>query len=124
VLYSSELEAWGRQDGVQVLVTVDHGEPSWRGNIGLVTMLFSEFDLVPGRTIGLVCGPEVMMRFAIQEFNKRSVGDDRLYISMERNMHCAVGFCGHCQFGPEFICLDGPVFRFDRIRRFFDLHEA
>lgn len=95
-----------------------------RGSIGLVTTLFPRIDLDPRRTIALMCGPEVMMRFVQREFEKRGVSDDRVYLSLERNMQCAVGFCGHCQFGPEFICLDGPVFRYDRIKRSFNTREA
>jgi NAD(P)H-flavin reductase len=71
-----------------------------------------------------MCGPEVMMRFVQREFEKRGVSDDRLYLSLERNMQCALGFCGHCQFGPHFVCMDGPVFRYDRIQRFFNIREA
>jgi NAD(P)H-flavin reductase len=71
-----------------------------------------------------VCGPEVMMRFTLAEFARRGVPDDRLHVSLERNMQCAVGFCGHCQFGPSFLCTNGPVFRFDTIRSFFQIREA
>jgi NAD(P)H-flavin reductase len=124
VLYADELDQWRKCDDVQVLVAVDQGDPSWRGAVGLVTELFPRCRFNAQRTIGLVCGPEVMMRFVIREFLKRRVGEDRLFLSLERNMQCAVGFCGHCQFGPEFVCLDGPVFRYDRIQLFFSVREA
>lgn len=124
VLFGSELEQWQAAGRMQVLVTVDRGDDSWRGSIGLVTALFPRVKLDPARTIGLICGPEVMMRFVQREFEKREVDDDRLYVSLERNMHCAVGFCGHCQLGPEFVCMDGPVFRYDRIKPFFNTREA
>ena len=65
--------------------------------------------------MAMVCGPEVMMRFAVMELHKRGVPADRIYVSMERNMKCGIGLCGHCQFGPQFVCKDGPIFRFDRI---------
>jgi len=71
----------------------------------------------------LVCGPEIMMRFTILELQKRGLQDDQIYISMERNMKCAIGFCGHCQYGPNFVCKDGPVFRFDRVREIFGKRE-
>jgi NAD(P)H-flavin reductase len=71
----------------------------------------------------MVCGPEVMMRFTIRELQKRGMGVNDIYISMERNMKCAVGFCGHCQFGPTFICKDGPVFRYDRIQHLLAIRE-
>lgn len=124
LLYATELEKWHKPGDFEVLVTVDRADSSWRGSIGVVTTLFPGLKLDPERTVGLVCGPEVMMRFVQREFEKRGVRDDRLFISLERNMHCAVGFCGHCQLGPEFVCMDGPVFRYDRIKAFFNLDEA
>jgi NAD(P)H-flavin reductase len=124
VLYVDEIERWRKRDDMQVLVTVDHGAPSWRGPVGVVTELFPRCVFEPRQTIGLMCGPEVMMRFTIREFLKRRVTEDRLFLSLERNMQCAVGFCGHCQFGPGFVCMDGPVFRYDRIKLFFNVREA
>lgn len=124
VLYAAELEQWRRRGDFQVLATVDRGDAAWPGAVGMVTALFAQLRLDPLRTVGLMCGPEVMMRFAVREFQARGVGDDRLYLSLERNMQCAVGFCGHCQFGPSFVCMDGPVFRYDRIQRFLNTPEA
>lgn len=124
LLYTNEFEQWQRLGDFQVLVTVDRGDPSWRGSVGLVTTLFPRVAFDWQRTIGLMCGPEVMMRFVQREFEKRGVSDDRLYVSLERNMQCAVGFCGHCQLGPGFVCMDGPVFPYDRIKQFFNLREA
>ena len=77
----------------------------------------------PQHTVALVCGPEIMMRFTIAGLRDRGVAADRIYLSMERNMKCAVGLCGRCQFGPTFVCRDGPVFRFDRIAPFFNIRE-
>jgi hypothetical protein len=73
----------------------------------------------PTNTVALLCGPEVMMRFAVMELQKRGVPQGRIYLSMERNMKCALGYCGHCQYGPTFVCKDGPVFRFDSIASIF-----
>lgn len=124
VLYAQELEQWGRQDDFQVLVTVDRGDPTWHGPVGVVTELFPRCRFEPRRAVGLMCGPEVMMRFTVRELLRRGVPEGRLYLGLERNMQCAVGLCGHCQFGPEFVCMDGPVFRYDRIRPFFNTREA
>jgi NAD(P)H-flavin reductase len=124
VLYPAELDRWQQCDDFQVLRTVGRGDPSWGGSVGVVTTLFPGVTFDPQRTVGLMCGPEVMMRIVQREFEKRGVGPDRLYLSLERNMQCAVGFCGHCQFGPQFVCTNGPVFRYDRIERFFNLREA
>jgi NAD(P)H-flavin reductase len=71
----------------------------------------------------MICGPEVMMRFTVRELESRGVETKQIYISMERNMKCAVGFCGHCQFGPHFVCKEGPVFRYDRIAPFLAVRE-
>lgn len=124
VLYAAELAEWGKRGDIQVLVTVDRADPDWRGSVGLVTSLFQRVDFDPQRAVGLTCGPEVMMRFTLREFLSRGVTEDRVYFSLERNMQCAVGFCGHCQFGPNFVCMNGPVFRYDRIRPFFEVREA
>lgn len=124
LLYTDQLHEWGRRFDIEVFVTVDRGSPTWSGGVGLVTTLFPRVSMDADRTIGLVCGPEVMMRFVLAEFEKRGVADDRLYLSMERNMHCAIGFCGHCQLGPAFVCMDGPVFRYDRMRPYIHVREV
>jgi NAD(P)H-flavin reductase len=71
----------------------------------------------------MVCGPEVMMRFTVRELEARGIGRENIFISLERNMKCAIGFCGHCQFGPTFVCKDGPVFRFDQVQTLFAKRE-
>lgn len=119
ILYKHELERWRGKFDLEIQVTVDRGASGWRGNVGVVTSLAGRAPIDPSNTVALVCGPEVMMRFAVIELQKRGVDARRIYVSMERNMKCAVGFCGHCQYGPNFICKDGPVFRFDRIEPIF-----
>lgn len=123
VLYRKELGAWARQPHTQVLFTVDYGGVSWRGRVGVVTTLFKYVRLQPAQTVAMVCGPEVMMRFVAHELTARGVAAENLYLSMERNMKCAVGFCGHCQWGPHFICKDGPVFSYDRIQPLLEKYE-
>ncbi len=118
LLFRNEMREWGRSiPDAQVLATVDTGGPSWRGHVDVVTKLFDFVKLQPGRTIAFTCGPEIMMRFATRELKIRKFADDRIFLSMERNMKCAVGFCGHCQMGPYFICKDGPVFSYAQMRR-------
>jgi NAD(P)H-flavin reductase len=124
LLFAAELKEWSQRPDFQVLMTVDTADMSWNEKVGVVTTLFSIADFDPQKTVGLMCGPEVMMHFAQREFVKRGVRDERLYVSMERNMQCAIGMCGHCQFGPNFACIDGPVYRLDRIRRFWEVREA
>ncbi len=123
LLYRRELERWRGRFDLQVEVTVDAAGEGWYGHVGVVTKLIPRAEFDPDEAVALVCGPEIMMRFAVKALHERGVSPDNIYISMERNMKCAVGFCGHCQFGPEFVCKDGPVFRFREIERFFRVRE-
>ncbi len=124
LLYQRELHRWRARFDLEVEITVDSATSSWRGNVGVVTTLIPRAPFDPSSTIALVCGPEVMMRFTVLELQKRGLPSENIYISMERNMKCAIGFCGHCQFGPMFICKDGPVFRFDQVQPFFGKREV
>lgn len=123
LLYGKQLAAWARHRDTQVLVTVDYGGLSWRGHVGVVTSLFKYARLKPSRSVAMVCGPEIMMRFVTRELVSLGLSRDDIYLSMERNMKCAVGFCGHCQYGPHFICKDGPVFPYERIRSLLEKYE-
>lgn len=109
LLFCDEYEAW-RHAGVVVSVIVDTAPPGWTGRVGVVTKLIAPALDDPRRTIAVMCGPEVMMRFAANELLDRGVRPEGVQVSLERNMHCAVGLCGRCQLGPRFVCHDGPVF--------------
>jgi NAD(P)H-flavin reductase len=123
ILYSAELEEWRRRLDMNIEITVDHADTDWRGHVGVVTTLIPRAKFDPLHSIAVVCGPEVMMRFSIMALKDAGLADDAIWLSMERNMKCAIGFCGHCQFGPVFVCKDGPVFRYDRIRHLLTLKE-
>lgn len=123
MLYRHELEDWRRRLDIDIEVTVDHADRQWRGNVGVVPMLIPRAAFDPQKAMALICGPEVMMRFTVNALREAGVAPERIYVSMERNMKCAIGLCGHCQFGPSFICKDGPVMRFDRIAPIFALRE-
>ncbi|MGQ9887223.1 MAG: FAD/NAD(P)-binding protein [Aggregatilineales bacterium] len=116
ILFRRELEKWRARFDLEIYVTVDYASPRWHSNVGVVTKLIPKAPFDPLNTVALVCGPEVMMRFTAIELTKRGVRPDDIYISMERNMKCAIGFCGHCQFGPMFICKDGPVFTYRQVQ--------
>jgi NAD(P)H-flavin reductase len=124
ILYAQELPELMKEAKLQALVTVDRAGRDWTGNVGVVTTLIAKTQFDPGNALAMVCGPEVMMRFTLRELQKRGMRTDSVYISMERNMKCAVGFCGHCQFGPTFICKDGPVFRYDQIQHLLAIREV
>jgi NAD(P)H-flavin reductase len=123
LLFREELEEWRRRLDIDIEVTVDHADADWRGNVGVVPGLIPRAAFDPQEAIALVCGPEVMMRFTVSALREAGIADDRIYISMERNMKCAIGLCGHCQFGSAFICKDGPVIRYDRIADIFAVRE-
>jgi NAD(P)H-flavin reductase len=124
LLFRKELEEWRGRFDLNVEVTVDTASAqTWRGDVGVVTRLIPRADFDARHTTALVCGPEVMMRFTIPELQERGVALQRIHVSMERNMKCAIGFCGHCQYGPTFICKDGPVFSFARIQEIFGKRE-
>jgi NAD(P)H-flavin reductase len=116
ILYRKEIEQWRKRSDIKIDMTVDRATGAWRGNVGVVTTLIPKATFDSSSTVALVCGPEVMMRFTIAELQKRGISDENIYVSMERNMKCGFGFCGHCQFGPFFVCKDGPVFRYDRVK--------
>jgi len=123
ILYTKELQKWAKRADLETRVTVDRATQDWAGNTGVVTTLIAKAQFAPANMVALVCGPEIMMRFTIRELQKRGVGNHSIYISMERNMKCALGFCGHCQFGPTFICKEGPVFRYDSIQHLLAIRE-
>lgn len=123
ILFRRELEKWSARLDTFVDVTVDRASQGWHGNVGVVTRLIGRGGFDADNTVAMICGPEVMMRFSVQALNDKGVSNSRIYTSMERNMKCAVGFCGHCQFGNHFVCRDGPVFRFDRIKELFKVRE-
>jgi len=111
LLFRDELDAWAAA-GVDVAITVDRATPAWRGRVGLVTRLIDGIEADPARTLAVVCGPEVMMRFTVSALTDRGVAPERMHVSLERNMQCAVGLCGHCQLGTVLVCRDGPVFAY------------
>ncbi len=123
LLYGRELVQWRSRFDLQVEVTVDSPSDGWKGNVGVVTTLIPRAGIDPADAMAMVCGPEVMMRFAIAALQARGVPAEAIYLSMERNMKCAVGLCGHCQFGPHFVCRQGPVFRLPQVEPLMRIRE-
>lgn len=122
LLYTGEYDSW-RDNKIDVEITVDIGAAGWNGHVGVVPVLFYQLRLDPRRTAVLSCGPEIMMRFVVFEALARKVPPQSIYVSMERNMSCAMGFCGHCQVGPYFVCKDGPVFSYEQVEPLFNLED-
>lgn len=124
VVFQQEMQQWHLQGGIEVAITVDHAGREWSGKVGVVTDLLQNRTFDTAKTIAMVCGPEVMMRFAAYSLLDHGVAANQMYLSMERNMKCAIGMCGRCQYGPFFVCKDGPVFSFDRVQRLFRIREV
>ncbi len=123
LLYRDELEAWGAEPGIELRVTVDSATGPWSGEVGVVTKPIGRAVFDPDRTVAMLCGPEVMMRFAARALGDQGVAAERIHVSLERNMKCAVTQCGRCQFGPTFICREGAVMRFGEIQEIFEVRE-
>ena len=124
ILFAKEIETWRGRFDVNVEVTVDRAGADWHGRVGVVTTLVPRAQFDPANTVAFVCGPEIMMHFTQRELDRHGVSDEHIWVSMERNMKCGVGFCGHCQFGPLFVCKDGPVFRYDRVASLLGVREV
>ena len=115
LVFRRELVRWRARGDLQVEVTVDAAVEPWRGQVGVVPKLIEGARFDPAATTAFIVGPEIMMRFSAQALLDRGVPPSRIFVSMERNMQCGVGHCGHCQLGPTLICRDGPVYRWDML---------
>lgn len=115
LIWRSQYDAWAQMPDVNVMLAADVAPPGWHGHVGLVTALFDRLEFEPGRSIAMLCGPEVMMRISAEHLQARGLAEDAIYLSMERNMQCAVGHCGHCQLGGSFVCRDGPIFAWPEV---------
>lgn len=123
ILYYPELPFW-RDQGIEVELTVDRADESWSGNVGVVPLLIDRIQsLDPTQTTVVMCGPEVMMHYSAIGCLRRRIPAESIWLSMERNMQCAVGFCGHCQLGPHFVCKNGPVFRYDQLESWMRIRD-
>jgi NAD(P)H-flavin reductase len=123
LLYASELERWRARFDVSLHVTVDAASADWRGRVGVVTTLLPRTTFAADNVLAMLVGPEVMMRFTAAALRDRDVPAESIWVSLERSMKCGVGWCGHCQLGPLFVCKDGPVARLDRVQRWMGVRE-
>ncbi len=114
-LYRELIRSWTKSPDLTVVSTVDHPTPGWRGRVGLVTAPLAQVELDPARTVAFLCGPEVMIRFSAELLRERGMPADHIRLSLERNMKCGIGLCGHCQLGPLLLCRDGPVVHYGQV---------
>ncbi len=122
-LYRKEIEQWSKRDDLDVLLTVDEGDGDWQGRVGVVTTILDGIEMDLSKGVAVVCGPPVMMKFATKKLIDLGFKKSNLYLSMEKNMSCGFGKCGHCRIGTYYTCKDGPVFRFDKISGFANIWE-
>jgi len=123
LIYADQLDEWTKRDKFEVLVTVDEANNGWKGNVGVVTTLVGKAKLNLTKTAAIVCGPPIMMKFTTLELVQTGLAKNRLYLSMEKNMSCGLGKCGHCRLGPYYVCQDGPVFTYNKIEALAGLWE-
>jgi len=122
LLFKNELQHW-QGLGFEIQTSLDRAAANWSGHVGFVTSLIAKHLPHPENTLALLCGPEIMMKVGIQELIRSKIVEQNVYLSMERNMLCAVGFCGHCQYGPYFICKDGPIFSYEQLKTWLTIKE-
>ena len=123
LIYRSETEEWAKRKDLDLRVTVDEGDSQWQGHVGLVTTILDNLDMDCKGGLAIVCGPPIMMKFAIKKLLDLGFKDENVYLSMEKNMSCGIGKCGHCRLGTYYACKDGPVFTYDKIREFPQIWE-
>ena len=123
LLYVSQHDVW-RTAGISVHCTIDRPNPDWKEHVGVVTLLLDRLSLSSPKTALLMtCGPEVMMRYVAQSAIALGMTEENIWVTLERNMNCAIGLCGHCQMGPKFLCKDGPVFPFNQVSKWLRVHD-
>ncbi|HFE51816.1 MAG TPA: oxidoreductase [Bacteroidetes bacterium] len=115
-VYKSWLTELEKRDDIEFMQTVDVGDETWTGNVGVVTTLFKKITVEPSKTVAFTCGPPIMIKFVIQDLLQMGFDGDHIISTLERYMKCGVGKCGHCAIGHKYVCTDGPVFSFTQMR--------
>ena len=121
-LYRGEIEDdWVKQKDLDIKITVDKGDSGWKGSVGVVTTILDGIDMDYKSGVAIVCGPPVMMKFSTKKLLDMGFKEENIYLSMEKNMSCGIGKCGHCRIGIYYVCKDGPVFTYDKIKNFSNI---
>ncbi len=121
LLYRYRYEEWTSQ--IDFRITIDRPDERWNGDVGLITDLIKKSEIHKDAVV-FMCGPDPMVKFSVIELSKKGVPLENIYVSMERHMKCSIGICGHCMFGPYFVCKDGPIFKYSSIKEFFERKEV
>ena len=120
-IYKPFINELRKTERFEVLRSVDNADENWTETVGVVTVLLDHIDINLKNTVAVVCGPPVMMKFGTIRLLEKGFIDKQIYLSMEKNMSCGLGKCGHCMMGEYFVCKDGPVFRYDEIKGLPDI---
>lgn len=123
LMYRNEIEKWGKRKDLDLKLTVDEGDSEWKGHVGLVTTILDDIDIDCKSGIAVVCGPPIMMKFVTRKLLEKGFKEKNIYLSVEKNMSCGIGKCGHCRIGIYYACKDGPVFTYDKIKDFSNIWE-
>jgi sulfhydrogenase subunit gamma (sulfur reductase) len=115
LVFTDEYDAWRAEPDTELHLTVDEGDVDWTGNVGLITQLLEEVAPSPENTVAVICGPPVMIKFAILTLQKQGFADEQMIMTLEAKMKCGIGKCGRCNIGETFVCLDGPVFSYTQV---------
>ena len=119
LIFRKQYALWQKSPNTQVHIAADKAGPQWPWSVGYVTDMISSLAFNPKNTVAMMCGPEMMMHAAIDALVNKGLLEEDIYLSMERNMACGIGLCGHCQYGGLFVCKDGPVFAYPVIKDLF-----
>jgi len=120
IVYKDSLIEWAKKRKVDIVTSVDVGDPSWKGNVGLVTTILKDLPIDMKNAVSIVCGPPIMMKFVNLKLLDTGFKPQDIYLSMEKSMSCGLGKCGHCRIGKYYICRDGPVFAYEQLK---DIHD-
>lgn len=120
MLFLPDLATWRASRDIEYHETVDRADPSWKGNVGVITTLFKSTEISPETQV-VVCGPPIMFRFVIAELTKLGIPHENIYVDLERRMKCGIGKCGHCQINNRYVCVDGPVFPYSEVEQLAEL---
>lgn len=121
IVFKESIPQWGKRKKVDVVTSVDVGDPSWRGNVGLVTTILKDLPVNLKKAVAIVCGPPIMMKFVTLKLLDLGFSPKDIYLSMEKNMSCGLGKCGHCRIGKYYVCKDGPVFTYEDLKDMPDI---
>ncbi|MEJ2732604.1 MAG: FAD/NAD(P)-binding protein [Anaerolineae bacterium] len=120
LVFTDEYDAWRSAPNTDLHLTVDEGDATWTGDVGLITELLEEVAPSPENTVTVVCGPPNMIKFVVLGLKKLGFADEQMIMTLEAKMKCGIGKCGRCNMGEKFVCLDGPVFSYAEVSRFLE----